>query len=152
MSSEQLDKLEKLAGQRTDRSRAILARETQELALLDRHCRELRTLNHEYQNSLLCEAEVSPQSLAHRRAFVKQLAEKLDALAEQREQKNLSVEQKLLDHQQHTAQQAAIELVNESRSELHRQAVVRRDQQQLDASAQTQHIQQQHSEREQGND
>lgn len=152
MKSEPLDKLEKLAEQRAERSRGIWMREQQVLDQIDEHCRELRMMNHEYQNSLLGDAQVSPQLLAHRRNFVQQLSKKLDELKEQRVQKHESVEQKADELRMHSAQQAAIQTINDARAITRDSVLAKREQQQLDGNAQIQHIQRQYTDGEQGND
>lgn len=152
MSSEQLGKLEELAGKRADQSRDQAEREKQQLRQIDQHRHELRAINKEYQQSPVGREDVAPQLLAHRRAFVEQLTQKLDELSIQREQKYRSVQARVHEHQQRAAQHTAIELIHSKRIEERENARARREQQQLDETARGLHYQRKHMEKEQGND
>lgn len=156
MSSRQLGKLEELAGKRVDQSRDRVEYEKQQLRTIDQHRSELHAINREYQQGPVGQAEVAPQLLAHRRAFVEQLTRKLDELSLQREQKRQMVHTRMHEHQQRTAQHAAIELIHDKRVEQLELAMSRHEQQQLDEAARGQHLQQQTidqaMENEQGND
>ena len=143
MSVKRLGKLEQLAGKRADQSRARLAQEEQALRQLQSYHTELRSINAEYQQATVGNESVTPQSLAHRRAFVSQLALKLDELSIQKAQKLETVEQRAHEHQQHAAQHAAIDTVHKQRVKQRGQSLARREQQQFDESAGRQYVQNQ---------
>lgn len=152
MSSKPLDKLEKQASQRADHSRKLVEQEKQQLQTIDQHRAELHMINCEYQQGPVGRTDVAPQLLAQRRAFVEQLTRKLDELSMQREQKHQLVQTKVQEHQQHTAQHAAIEIISQKRVEELEIAGSRRETQQLDEAARGQHYQQQVLNKEQSND
>lgn len=152
MSSKPLDKLEKLAGQRADQSHRLFEQEMQQLQTIDQHRAELHVINSEYQQGPVGRTDVAPQLLAQRRAFVEQLTRKLDELRTQREQKRQMVQTRMHEHQQHTAQHAAIELISEKRIDELKIAGSRQEMQQLDEVARGRHYQQQALNKEQSND
>lgn len=152
MDSGRLEKLEELAGRRADKSRHSLELEQQKLQQLEHHSNELRSINQEYQQAPVGNSDVAPQQLAQRRAFVERLTEKLEELAEQREQKRQSVSAKAYEHQQHTAQHTAIEIVNTHRLEQASVIAQQRDQQQLDEIARGLHFEQNRKDVEKGNE
>ena len=141
MSAKRLGKLEQLAGKRADQSRVRLMRETQALHQLDSHQTELRCINAEYQQAIVGKQNVTPQSLAHRRGFVSQLARKIDELSVQKALKLETVEHCTREHQQHTAQHSAIDLVHKQRERQRIELLAHREQQQLDESASRQYVQ-----------
>lgn len=156
MSSKPLDKLEKLAGQRADQSRKLVEQEKQQLLTIDQQRAQLTTINSEYQQGPVGRADVAPQLLAQRRAFVEQLTQKLDVLSTQREQKAQLLTTRMQEYQRHTAQCAAIELMNHKRIEELELACSRQEMHQLDEVARGQHFvqksQQQRVKKEPGND
>lgn len=152
MSSKQLEKLEELAGKRADQSRNVLHQEQQKLQQMELHRTELNSINQEYQKALVGRPEVAPQQLAHRRAFVEQLTRKLDELALQSELKRQTVTAKAAEHQHHTAQHTAIEIVNKHRNEAHELATSQLHQQQLDEVARGQHFERNRLNMEQDNE
>ena len=143
MSAKRLGKLEQLAGKRAEQSRVRLVQEKQALHQLDSYQTELRGINTEYQQALVGKEDVTPQSLAHRRAFVSQLACKIDELAVQKALKLETVEHCAREHQQHSAQHSAIDLVHTQREKERVQLLAKREQQQLDESAGRQYVQNQ---------
>ncbi|MFK7861383.1 MAG: flagellar FliJ family protein [Granulosicoccus sp.] len=140
MTSKQLGKLEELAGKRADQSRNVLEREQQQLWQIEHQRTELQSINQEYQQALVGGTEVAPRQLAYRRAFVEQLTQKLDELAEQCELKSQSVHAKSIEHQKRTAQHTAIEIVNNHRVDADIVLSSQRNQQQLDEVARSQHF------------
>lgn len=135
MSAKKLGKLEQLAGKRAEQSRVQLAHETQALHQIDSHHSELRAINTEYQQAMVGNDEVAPQLLAHRRAFVSQLTQKLDELLAQKSLKQETVKQRAREHEQRSAQHTAIDLIHKQRTRELEQLRLRREQQQLDESA-----------------
>jgi len=140
MSSKQLGKLEKLAGKRVDRSRRMLEREQQQLGQIEHHRTELHSISQEYQQALIGKSNIAPQQLAYRRAFVEQLTQKLDELAEQRELKREAVKAKSVEFKLHTAQHSAIEVVGNHQTEKDKLVASKRQQQQLDEVARNQYF------------
>ncbi|MFK8079296.1 MAG: flagellar FliJ family protein [Granulosicoccus sp.] len=152
MGSKQLGKLEELAGKRVDQSRNVLEIEQQKLWQIEHQRAELHSINQEYQQALVGGGEVAPQQLAYRRAFVEQLTQKLDQLAEQSELKRQSVTEKAVEHQQRTAQHTAIEIVNKHRADAEESVANQRQQQQLDEVARSQHFERNRTGKEYDND
>ena len=141
MSAKRLGKLEKLACKRADQSRARLVHEQQALHQLDSHQSELRCINAEYQHAMVGRENVTPQSLAHRRSFVSQLAKKIDEISVQKALKLETVDRCARDHQQHLAQHSAIDLVHKQREKERVKLLASREQRQLDESAGRQYAQ-----------
>ena len=141
MSTKQLGKLEQLAGKRADRSRVRLIHEKRALHQLDSHQTELRCINAEYQQAMVGKENVTPQSLAHRRGFVSQLARKIDELSVQKALKLKTVEACACEYKQHSAQHSAIDLVHKQREKERVQLLASREQQLLDESAGSQYVQ-----------
>jgi len=152
MSSKQLEKLEKLAGKRVDQSRNVLEVEQQKLWQIEHQRTELRSINQEYQHALVGRSEVVPQQLAYRRAFVEQLTQKLDQLADQSELTRKRVTEKAIEHQQRTAQHTAIETVTTHRVDAEKEVASQRQQQQLDEVARSQHFERNLIDKEYDND
>jgi len=152
MSLSRLGKLEKLASKRTDQSRVKLARDTSVLKQIEHHHSELTSISHEYQQGPVGQAEVAPQLLAQRRAFVEQLTGKLEQLAQQSEQKKKVVQQQTDEHTRRTAQHAAIELLYKKQADEIDDKTTRYEQQMLDEAARHQHLALRAINKEQGND
>ena len=152
MSSKPLGKLVKLAGQRADQSRKLAEQEKHQLRTIDQQRAQLREINVEYQQGPVGRADVAPQLLAHRRAFVEQLTKKLDELSLQREQKLQQVKTRMQEEQQHAAQHAAIEVINDKHVVELEIAASRHEMQQQDEAARAQHYRQAILKKEQGND
>lgn len=108
MSSAKLAKLESLSEEQAEHSRDLVERQRLELSQLDNHHSDLKRINLEYQNSLIGLDGVSPQQLAHRRSFVSQLTRKLDVLHHERIQKKEKLQISIKEHQQQSAQTAAL--------------------------------------------
>ena len=71
--------------------------------------------------------EVAPQLLAHRRAFVSQLTQKLDELLAQKSLKQETVKQRAREHEQRSAQHTAIDLIHKQRTRELEQLRLRRE-------------------------
>ncbi len=108
MSSAKLAKLESLSEEQAEHSRDLVERQRLELSQLDGHHSDLTRINLEYQNGLVGVEGVSPQQLAHRRTFVSQLTNKLEVLQHERVQKNKKLQGSIKEHQQQSAQSAAL--------------------------------------------
>ncbi|ASJ71777.1 hypothetical protein [Granulosicoccus antarcticus] len=147
MSSQQLSKLEALSQTRADQSSAAVAKKQAELKVIDRQHLELKAINREYQEGVIGQESISPQLLAHRRAFVASLTVKLDELKQKRQQQDHQLKATIVEQQQRTAQTAAIATIVE-RNELNEADVAaRREQVQLEESAQSmKYLRQQDSE------
>ena len=134
MGSAQLAKLEGLSEKRADQSRKTVDHSLHKIAQLDQQRNELKSITREYQKPPEQGVMFTAKLLAHRRAFVTQLTEKLDALNLQREE-----QQKILNGQVHelrdrTAQSAAIGAVHQARQSDEQVLAARREQQQQDES------------------
>ena len=132
MGSAQLAKLEGLSEKRANQSRHSVGRSRNKLAQLDQHCSELKSITREYQTTPDSGVMFTAKLLAHRRAFVTQLTEKLDALNLQREE-----QQQILNEQEHelrdrTAQSAAIGAIHQEKQRVEHVHEARREQQQQD--------------------
>lgn len=140
MSSKPLDKLEKLASSRVELLRVVLMREIRQLEHITRHMTDLRSINKEYQQSIVGKSEIEPQHLAHRRAFVEKLSGKLEALNEDKTQMVKRIDEKSSELQYCSAQQSAIEIMNEQRKESLLKIDTQREQKTLDEIAGAQHL------------
>ena len=139
MSSQQLSKLEALSQTRADKARDAVAKQRAKLSVIDRQHLELKTINREYQEGVVGQEAISPQLLAHRRAFVSALTVKLEELQHSRQQQNGKLQEQLVEQHQRTAQTSAIGTMVE-RQELQEASVAaRREQAQLEESAQGLH-------------
>lgn len=139
MSSQQLSKLEALSQTRTDKASDAVAKQRARLSVIDRQHLELKAINREYQEGVVGQAAISPQLLAHRRAFVAALTVKLDELQHSRQQQDGKLQEKLVEQQQRTAQTAAIGTMVERRELQEAHVAARREQAQLEESVQGLH-------------
>lgn len=108
MRSAKLAKLESLSETQAENSRTVMEQQRSELLLLDSQHQELKSINQEYQYGVVGQESISPQLLAHRRAFVEQLSQKLDLLQEQRNQQDTRYQESVAQFREKTAQTAAI--------------------------------------------
>lgn len=139
MRSHQLSKLEALSQTRADQTRNAVAKKRAELSIIDRHHHELKTINQEYQDGVVGQESIAPQLLAHRRAFVAALSEKLDQLKHSRHQQDSLLQQKLVEQQQRTAQTAAIGTMVERQEVQEAHVAALHEQAQLEESIQGLH-------------
>lgn len=140
MSSKPLDKLEKLAGSRVELLRVVLMREIKQLEHITRHMTDLRSINKEYQQSVVGKSEIGPQHLAHRREFVEKLRDKLEALNDDKTQMVKRIDEKSTELKYCSAQHSAIGILNEKRKESLRKSDNQREQKQLDEITGAQHL------------
>jgi len=115
MGSAQLAKLEGLSEKLADQSRKTVDRSRDRLAQLDQHRNELKSITREYQRTPEQGVMFTSKLLAHRRAFVTQLTEKLDALNLQREQQQETLDEQVLELRDRTAQSSAIGAIQKAR-------------------------------------
>ncbi|NND91566.1 MAG: hypothetical protein HKN42_11955 [Granulosicoccus sp.] len=108
MSAKNLARLEKLSEKRAVQSCHRVNRKRLEVDQLERQHDELSAINQEYQAPSVNGTALSPQILAHRRAFVTRLTEKLELLKTQKLQHHQQLQQDEDVHRQHEAQKAAI--------------------------------------------
>lgn len=111
MGSSQLEKLEKLAGQRADASGLASRKQRDSLMLLEQQDNELSRIHQEYQTGIVGRSDVSPQLLAHRRAFVSRLSAKMEDLKQQKQQQKERLRQSAAEHLRHQSQRAALDLM-----------------------------------------
>lgn len=132
MSLKQFEKLEELSRKAADKSYEVVDRERQDLRVLEQQSRELNAINREYQQSIVGKNAISPQLLAHRRIFVAKLTSKLEGLDQQRDQKRLELQQRMVEHRKQNAQHEAIDTVYKRLSSEHVRQSQRYEQQQMD--------------------
>jgi len=134
MRSANLANLESLSEEQKDQSRKEAEVLRDEVNLLNQQHHSLKSINDDYQNSMVGAEAVPPQILAHRRAFVEQLSRKLDVLkTESQRQSRLLVDKEQVC-QQHAAQTAAIGSMVEREIEEEKRIVERQEQRQQDES------------------
>ena len=134
MGSNQLANLESLSDKRATKSRVQLEKKKADLALLERQHHELSSVSREYQKASDSESLVAPTMLAHRRAFVSRLTEKIDVLTQKRTEQRQALTEKQKEHQLHSAQSAAISAVIDRRTREATMESARRDQSLQDES------------------
>lgn len=135
MGSAQLARLEGLSEKRADQSRNSVDRSRAQLAQLEQHRDELKSITREYQKPPESGVMFTAKLLAHRRAFVTQLTEKLDALNQQREQQQQILNDQVNELRGRTAQSAAIGAIHQDRQNAEQEMAARREQQQQDESS-----------------
>ena len=132
MGSAQLSKLEILSEKRADRSRNSVNCSRNKLAQLDQHRSELKSITREYQTTPESGVMFTAKLLAHRRAFVTQLTEKVDALNLQRQQQQQILDEQVHELRDRTAQSAAIGAIYQEQQRVEQGREARREQQQQD--------------------
>lgn len=139
MSSLRLSKLEALSQTRADKASNAVAKQRAKLSMIDRQHGELQAINREYQDDVVGRANISPQLLAHRRAFVAGLTVKLDELQHSRRQQDDRLKESLVEQHQRTAQTTAIGTMAERHELQEAEVAVRHEQAQLEESVQGLH-------------
>jgi len=134
MRSANLANLESLSEEQKNQSRKEAEVLRDEVDQLNQQHHSLKSINDDYQNSMVGAEAVPPQILAHRRAFVEQLSRKLDVLkTESQRQSRLLVDKEQI-YRQHAAQTAAIGSMVEREVEEEQRMVELHEQRQRDES------------------
>jgi flagellar biosynthesis chaperone FliJ len=142
MGLDQIRNLEELSKKAADKSQAAVEQERRNLRVLEQQSEELGKMNRDYQQSVIGSDRITPQLLAHRRAFVTKLTVRLDDLSQQREAKRQTLNQRMTEHRRKNAQHAAIESVCKRQGAEHELNTQRSEQQQTeDAQRGLQHQQ-----------
>ncbi|MFK7855407.1 MAG: flagellar FliJ family protein [Granulosicoccus sp.] len=134
MGSAQLSKLESLSEKRADKSRNSVGQSRTKLDQLEQHHNELQSISREYQATPESGVMFTSRLLAHRRAFVSQLVEKLDVLKAQREQQQQILNEQVQEFRERTAQSAAIGALHQVQQNSEQQAAARIEQRMQDES------------------
>lgn len=134
MGSAQLAKLEGLSEKRADKSRDSVDLSRNKLAQLDHARNELQTMTREYQATPEHGVMFTAKLLAHRRAFVTQLTEKLDALNLRRDEQQRILNEQVYELRDRTAQSAAIGSIQQAHLSSEKLNEARREQLQQDES------------------
>lgn len=129
MGSAQLSKLEALSEKRADKSRNSVGQSRTKLDQLEQHHNELQSISREYQATPDSGVMFTSKLLAHRRAFVSQLVEKLDVLKVQRDQQQQILNEQVQELRERTAQSAAIGALHQVQQESEQQTETRIEQQ-----------------------
>lgn len=128
MKLDSLASLEALADKFANQSRVLVEREKKAIRQLDEHRDELKKINQEYQQAIVGRVDTTPQLLAHRRAFVDGLTEKLNELGFQRIKREEQFQQRMIEHRKRRAQHAALEVMR-AKEQAKRSAAIARTEQ-----------------------